>query len=49
LADKIAGVFVPVVVGIAAVTFAVWYAVGPDPAFTYALLNGMAVLLIACP
>jgi Cu+-exporting ATPase len=49
LADKIAGVFVPVVVGIAAVTFAVWYAVGPDPAFTYALSNFMAVLLIACP
>jgi len=49
LADKIAGVFVPIVVGIAAVTFAVWYAVGPDPAFTYALSNFMAVLLIACP
>jgi P-type Cu+ transporter len=49
LADKIAGVFVPIVVGIAAVTFAVWYAVGPDPAFTYALANFMAVLLIACP
>jgi P-type Cu+ transporter len=49
LADKIAGVFVPMVVAIAAVTFAVWYAVGPAPAFTYALSNFMAVLLIACP
>ena len=49
LADKIAGVFVPIVVAIAAMTFAVWYAVGPDPAFTYALSNFMAVLLIACP
>ncbi len=49
LADKIAGVFVPIVVGVAAVTFAVWYAIGPEPAFTYALSNFMAVLLIACP
>jgi P-type Cu+ transporter len=49
LADKIAGVFVPVVVGMAAMSFAVWYMVGPDPAFTYALSNFMAVLLIACP
>ncbi len=49
LADKIAGVFVPIVVGIAAVTFGVWYLLGPAPAFTYALSNFMAVLLIACP
>jgi P-type Cu+ transporter len=49
LADKIAGVFVPIVVGVAALTFGVWYAVGPAPAFTYALSNFMAVLLIACP
>jgi Cu+-exporting ATPase len=49
LADKIAGVFVPIVVGVAALTFAVWYASGPAPAFTYALSNFMAVLLIACP
>jgi P-type Cu+ transporter len=49
LADKIAGVFVPIVIGVAAVTFAVWYAAGPAPAFTYALSNFMAVLLIACP
>jgi Cu+-exporting ATPase len=49
LADKIAGVFVPIVVGLAVLTFAVWYAAGPAPAFTYALSNFMAVLLIACP
>jgi P-type Cu+ transporter len=49
LADKIAGVFVPIVVGVAAVIFAVWYMVGPAPAITYALSNFMAVLLIACP
>jgi Cu+-exporting ATPase len=49
LADKIAGVFVPIVVAIAALTFAVWYAVSPAPALTYALSNFMAVLLIACP
>jgi P-type Cu+ transporter len=49
LADKIAGVFVPIVIGVAAVTFAVWYVAGPAPAFTYALSNFMAVLLIACP
>jgi P-type Cu+ transporter len=49
LADKIAGVFVPIVLGIAALSFVVWYALGPDPAFTYALSNFMAVLLIACP
>jgi Cu+-exporting ATPase len=49
LADKIAGVFVPIVVGVAAVTFAVWYTVGPEPSFIYALANFMAVLLIACP
>ncbi|MBI3326765.1 MAG: heavy metal translocating P-type ATPase, partial [Nitrospinae bacterium] len=49
LADKIAGIFVPIVVGIAAATFGVWYLAGPVPAFTYALANFMAVLLIACP
>jgi Cu+-exporting ATPase len=49
LADRIAGVFVPIVVGVAALTFVVWYAAGPAPAFTYALSNFMAVLLIACP
>lgn len=49
LADKIASVFVPVVMGIATLTFIVWYIFGPVPAFTYALLNFIAVLIIACP
>lgn len=49
LADKVAGIFVPVVVGLSVLTFGVWYVVGPAPAFPYALSNFMAVLLIACP
>jgi Cu+-exporting ATPase len=49
LADKIAGVFVPVVIGIAIVTFTVWYFFGPSPALTFALVNFVAVLIIACP
>ena len=49
LADKIAGVFVPVVLVIATITFFVWYMFGPPPAFTFALVNFIAVLIIACP
>jgi len=49
LADIIASYFVPVVIGIALVTFIIWYFVGPAPAFTFALLNFVAVLIIACP
>ena len=49
LADNIAGVFVPAVMGIALLTFGVWWAFGPDPAFTLALLNAVTVLIIACP
>lgn len=49
LADKIAGVFVPIVILVAAATFAVWYVWGPQPALTMALLNFVAVLIIACP
>jgi P-type Cu+ transporter len=49
LADRVAGIFVPVVVGLGVLTFGVWYVLGPAPAFTYALSNFMAVLLIACP
>jgi Cu+-exporting ATPase len=49
MADLIASWFVPAVIAIACVTFIVWYAFGPAPAFTYALLNFVAVLIIACP
>jgi len=49
LADVIAGYFVPIVIGIAIATFIIWYFVGPAPAFTFALLNFVAVLIIACP
>ena len=49
LADVIASYFVPAVIGIAIVTFIIWYFVGPAPALTFALLNFVAVLVIACP
>jgi Cu+-exporting ATPase len=49
LADRISGVFVPLVVALATVTFLVWLLLGPEPAFTLALLNFVAVLIIACP
>jgi Cu+-exporting ATPase len=49
LADKVAGVFVPAVLLIALATFALWALLGPNPRLTYALLNALAVLLIACP
>jgi len=49
LADVIASYFVPTVIGIAIVTFVVWYFVGPAPSLTFAFLNFVAVLVIACP
>ncbi|MBI5586791.1 MAG: heavy metal translocating P-type ATPase [Deltaproteobacteria bacterium] len=49
MADVIASWFVPAVIIVAALTFIVWYFFGPAPAFTYALLNSIAVLIIACP
>ena len=49
LADVIAGYFVPVVISIAVATFVVWFDFGPAPALTFALLNFVAVLIIACP
>ncbi|KRC82701.1 haloacid dehalogenase [Sphingomonas sp. Root241] len=49
VADRISGWFVPLVVLIAALTFVVWNLVGPEPAFGHALLNAIAVLIIACP
>jgi Cu+-exporting ATPase len=49
LADRIASIFVPAVIGIATVTFLIWFFLGPAPAFTYAVLNFISVLIIACP
>ncbi|MGV3508277.1 MAG: heavy metal translocating P-type ATPase [Sphingobacteriaceae bacterium] len=49
LVDKIAGIFVPVVMGIAVLTFITWMLVGGDNAFTHALLTSVTVLVIACP
>jgi P-type Cu+ transporter len=49
LADRIAGVFVPVVMGIAVLTFVGWLVFGPDPALSYAFVTAVSVLLIACP
>ena len=49
LADRVAAVFVPIVLGIAALTFLVWWAFGPAPSALYALTSAVAVLVIACP
>ena len=49
LADEVARVFVPAVVGVALLTFAAWLLWGPRPALAFALLNFVAVLIIACP
>lgn len=49
LADRIAGVFVPVVIVIAMMTFGVWYAFGPEPVLSFAFVTTVSVLLIACP
>ncbi len=48
-ADMIAGWFVPVVLVIAAVAFAVWFAIGPEPALSHGLIAAVSVLIIACP
>ena len=49
VADVVAGYFVPIVVLGAAVTFGVWASIGPEPRLAYALVNAVAVLIIACP
>jgi len=49
VADRIAGVFVPIILVVAAVTFAVWMAFGPDPALSHAFVAAVSVLVIACP
>jgi P-type Cu+ transporter len=49
VADVVSSWFVPAVVIVSAVTFAVWMAIGPEPAFAFALVNSVAVLIVACP
>src|SRR6185295_18814063 len=49
LADQVSAYFVPAVAVIAVVTFVVWITVGPEPRFAHALVNAVAVLIIACP
>jgi Cu+-exporting ATPase len=49
LVDRVTGVFVPAVFAVAAFTFIIWFTIGPEPRLTYALVNAVAVLIIACP
>jgi Cu+-exporting ATPase len=49
LADKVAGYFVPAVLAVAVIAFILWAIFGPEPALTYAIVNAVAVLIIACP
>jgi Cu+-exporting ATPase len=49
LADKVAGIFVPVVLAVSAITFAFWMWLGPEPKLAHAIVNAVAVLIIACP
>ena len=49
LADSVAGMFVPAVIGVAVIAFIAWSVWGPSPAFSYALVSAIAVLIIACP
>jgi P-type Cu+ transporter len=49
LVDKVSAIFVPTVAAIAVLTFLLWYFFGPDPKLAYAIVNAVAVLIIACP
>jgi Cu+-exporting ATPase len=49
LVDRVTGVFVPAIFAVAILTFVIWMMVGPQPRLTYALVNAVAVLIIACP
>jgi P-type Cu+ transporter len=49
LADQVSGIFVPVVIGMALLTFIAWAIWGPEPSLAYALVNAVSVLIIACP
>ncbi|MEC9411329.1 MAG: copper-translocating P-type ATPase [Pseudomonadota bacterium] len=49
LVDKVAAYFVPIVIAVAIMTFIIWFVAGPDPKLAHALINAVAVLIIACP
>lgn len=49
LADKVAGIFVPAVLAVSVLTFVVWLWIGPEPKLAHAIVNAVAVLIIACP
>jgi len=49
IADRVSGYFVPAVIGVSIITFVMWMYYGPEPALGYALINAVAVLIIACP
>ena len=49
LADKVAGIFVPVVLAVSVLTFVLWMWLGPEPKLAHAIINAVAVLIIACP
>jgi len=49
MADTVAGYFVPVVIGIALIAFGFWFFIGPEPRLAHAIINAVAVLIIACP
>ena len=49
LADKVSGIFVPVVLAVSVITFVIWIWLGPEPKLAHAIVNAVAVLIIACP
>ena len=49
MADKVAGIFVPVVLAVSVLTFVIWMWLGPEPRLAHAIVNAVAVLIIACP
>jgi Cu+-exporting ATPase len=49
LADKVSSIFVPTVIGVGVLAFAIWWLVGPEPSFSYGLIAAVSVLIIACP